>query len=333
MKTAFFRTVPVFLLAFGAFCAPAFAQTESAGEAAAMDPETLQRGIDNINTQIEHRQERITELTNDIITLDGRIEGRVTKIVDMLKNITDSQESQIRVAKTKEQIIEGLRNSIQYYDTKRRELKSETMKKQPRLTRDELFDDIGVFDGKIETRVNQIVELANSLHTHEDVDKWTVAYEDDDRGWRDDYYRRRNPKFYHDRKQTTNTEQTRGQLTEELRNSINRIDVRNRDINETLKKDITPQYRQMLEAELDRNMATIENREAQILDLATSTKPAAEAIGRNQILRIEDIIEDMGEDLRNDFNDLFADYAELNQERAALKTLNEMLEKYQGTAK
>ncbi len=314
-----------------ALFAPAPAQTGAAEKAETLDTETLKRGIANLQAHADSRETRITELTNDIMTLDGRIETRVDKIVETLKGITDSDQSGTNVARTKADIIEGLKRSIEYYDTKRRGLKSETMKRAPKMTRDDLFSDIGVFDERIEKRIGQILELANSLHTHEDIDKWKYTYDDSWIG--DGYSRTRNPEYYHNRKQTQGTEQTKGQLVEELNGSIDRIDSRNRDIRETLKKEITPQYREMLDTELEKNEGTIAARRSQIADLTLSKQGYAEPMGRTQMSRVEDLIEDMTKDLRRDFNALFENYAELNQERAGLKTIREQLTKYQGMLK
>lgn len=304
---------------------PIPARAQGDAKTASPSPDQLKKSIATLEQHAETRELRATELTNDIMSMDTRIESRIDRIVKMLEGVTDGSESQVRVAQLKQRAIEGLKNTIEYYDQKRRGLKSETMERDPKITRETLFSDIGVFDNRIEKRVNQILELAESMQSHEDYEKWRTVNDDSYWGWGG--YRERNPKYYENRKQVVQTEKTRKQLTEELNGSIDRLDRRNREIRETLKKNITDQYREMLTTELDQNTELIESRQIQKEELTMARDPNTEAIGRDQALGIESMIEDMAEDLRRDWDSLFRIYAELNQERIALKTINDQLAK------
>ena len=295
------------------------------------DAKRARAAVATLERHIESREHRAAELTEDIITKDKRIESRIDRIIETLEGVTDSTESQVRVTQMKEKAIGGLKRTIEYYDQKRRGLKTETMERDPKITRDTLFSDIGKFDGRIEKRVEQILELSKSMQTHKDYEKWRTVQDDSYWGWGG--YRERNPKYYQNRKEVRHTDQSRKELTGELDASIDRLDRRNRDINEKLKKDISDQYREMLTAELEKNTNLIEMREVQKNELAVNKDPQTDAIGRGQALNIESMIEDMGEDLERDFYAMFAIYAELNQERTALKSLRAQLEEYKAMAK
>jgi hypothetical protein len=255
---------PFFALLLG-LTLPALAQdtTETVEEVTVIEdhsPEEVAARIAELQTYLGHRQERAAELATDMMGLDKRIESRISRIVGMLDGITDSLESSRRVSEMKKRAIDGLKGTIAFYDQKRRNLEEETRQRDPRITRDELFDDIGKFDNRIDKRVNQILDLAKSMQSHKDYDKWSVVQDGRSSRWGDDYYRTRNPRYYQNRQESTTTAQEVSQLTGEIKAGIERIDRANRDIQEKLKANVTPQYRQMLLDELDRNNGIIETR-------------------------------------------------------------------------
>ncbi|MEM8955669.1 MAG: hypothetical protein AAGD22_16060 [Verrucomicrobiota bacterium] len=325
------KTSPIALTLSLGLTLSAFTQTETetvTEEVTVVEghsPEEVAARIQELETYLTHRQERATELTNDMIDLDDRIENRIGKIVGMLDGITDSLDSAQRVSQMKKAAIAALESTIQDYDRRRQALQEETRQRNPRISREELFSDIGKFDERIDKRVDQMLDLAKSMQSHKDYDKWSVVYGGG--GWWDDgYYRSRNPRYYHNRSESRNTQQEVKQLVDEIKVGIERLQRSNRDIEEKLKANITPQYRAMLEDELERNNGIIETRESQMEDLVMSQNPDTQTVGRNQALNIESMIQDMAEDIEHDNNALFQLYHELNLEREAINQINQKLQ-------
>ncbi len=303
-----------------AFLLPAVSLAQ---DAAQHTPEEIAAAIENVNRHIESRQLRATELTNDLISLDGRVETRIDKVVAILEGITDSEQSQIQVALMKERVIEGLKSTIQTYDEKRRAIQEEVDQRDPRLTREELFSDLGKFDERVDKRVEQIIGLTKSMQEHKDYPKMKTVESGGYWGW--DSYEVKNPEYQSNVKQVLHTEAETKEIAAEIDAAIARLESQNRDFDEKLKKDITDKYREMLTYEKNRNLAIIAEREAQKEDLLTDQSPGGDKVGSDQARQIQDMLEDMAGDLRRDFDQTFNLYRELNEERATLKTLNEQL--------
>ncbi len=284
------------------------------------------RAQSTLERHIENRERRIAELTQDIIRANERIESDIDSILSELKKVTDSNDSQTNVARIKEKVIAGLIKSIEVYDQKRRAARTEAMKKQPKIDRDTLFGDEGKFDERIEKRVGQILGLANTLEEDKDYQRWLVEYRGSRRwGRNNDRSYRRNPDYLRNRKEGARTKTMKKELATELEASIKRLDTANRSIKEKLKLKMTDDYRQLLTSDLERNEGLISEREKQIEELLADNSAPTTKISRDRAHDIGHMIEDMADDLRREFNGLFATYAELNLEREALKKLRDRL--------
>jgi len=85
-----------------------------------MSMEERKASVVQLTKNIEAREERLQELVSDIKTLDDRTEKRIDNIVETLKNTADSESSKTRITRLKGEAINGLRKSIQAYNTERR---------------------------------------------------------------------------------------------------------------------------------------------------------------------------------------------------------------------
>ncbi len=225
-----------------------------------IDIEARRQSIVNLEQHIVEREARLAEISEDIIRLDNRIEERVGKIVDKLKTLKDSKDSKLRVAQTKEQVIAGLREAIQAYDITRRRLKEELAKANPAVPKDTLTSDVKVFDEKIEKRVDQIMAITNSLATHKDYAKYIRTRRSGRWGGTST---RKNPDYYHNRKQTTRSNQDRKAIGDAIMDSIEDLQRKNRDLETKLKTGNLPEVqRSLLREERDTNDELIARRES-----------------------------------------------------------------------
>jgi hypothetical protein len=305
---------------------PVAAQESPSAAAAApieLSAEELVQRIPLVEAQIEDRELRAVELTNDIISLDKRIEGRIDRVLKMLKGMKDSNESGTRVVRLKKEALAGLANTIDVYDSKRRDMKMEAYARDPKIEREELFKSVARYDERIEKRVNQILDLAKTFTEHKNYSKYIHSHSGGHWGGST---RRRNPAYSQNRSQTIHTEQTRQQLIDALKKSIESVDIRNRSIRERMRSEMTDQFRVLLEEELEHNGALIEVREQQIVGLLKGPSGGGKAVSTRVVMTTEKMIEELVVDIRADSDDLFAGIRELTEEKAYLKYLRERLE-------
>ncbi|MEC8825502.1 MAG: hypothetical protein VXX36_06915 [Verrucomicrobiota bacterium] len=95
----------------------------------------------------------------------------------------DSKESGARVVRMKEETIEGHRESIRLYGSKRRELKLEVYSRDPSINRDTFFSAMDKYDTLIEKRVDQIPELAETSGADKDLLNYEYSRSSGWRGW------------------------------------------------------------------------------------------------------------------------------------------------------
>ncbi len=294
-------------------------RTEGLAGVESNPPETLNQKINTLKQHIAYREERLSELTSDMLSLDVRTEKRVDTILKSITTVTDSLDSKTNVARTKQDAIVALKACAERYKDRRKSLKMETLKRNPRISRNDLFEDIDHFDNHTDTRIKQIISIVNSMQQHQDYEKW--------RGY-DGFYLWRNDNFYHNRQEVLYTEKERKKLTNELRNDIEAVERRNREIRRILESKITPQYRTMLMEEMDKNLAKIDTREANIEKIAFPDPPKTKPVGRAQAYNIESVVGKMAHDLDRDCRIIWQTYIEINRERQALKGLRAKLAIY-----
>ncbi|MGI9240914.1 MAG: hypothetical protein ACR2RV_08935, partial [Verrucomicrobiales bacterium] len=181
LKQTNYRTAAACCVALSGLSLSLSAQTAPAPATAPMSMEDRRASIANLENHIAEREERLGELREDIRTLDTRVEKRVDRLVDVLVKSKDSNSSKVSVVRTKEKAIEGLRNTIKYYDQKRRSIR-QALGKQSAIS-DDLAEDVKKIDARIEKRVDQIMELTKSFTPGQDVKKYDESSNSWGWGW------------------------------------------------------------------------------------------------------------------------------------------------------
>jgi chromosome segregation ATPase len=286
-----------------------------------IDLAARKESVVNLEAQIALREARLAELGQDIVTLDGRIEKRVDSLVKMLADTRDSQDSKTKVSKIKQDAIEGLRRGIDLYVAKRKEV-AERVKKGD----DAALGDLGKFNTRIATRVDQIVELSKSFPAHEDVKK----YESDGGDYWNGYYyenSRISDEWKQNRRDNSQSKVQRDEVTTAIREGIARLDQRQRALKDALEnRNPSTSTRKLYTQELGQIDAQLENLNAQLTEVSMPTGGAAtrqpsldEAIDMGQLL------EDGRKDLRSDVSTLFRLYDGFDKERMRISEMKENL--------
>ena len=284
--------------------------------------EELKKSVADLEKQIAARQERATELTNDMLALDTRVEKRVDGIIDSLDEVTDSRETRDKVEEVKRKAMVALRKCTKHYETNRNAVRAEIEKDDPRVTREELFKDLGKFDQRLGKRVDQVVELIGSLQQPEEYERWSYKHDSGLGGYGSDDDTR-DPNFYGNKRASKRTKRMRDQVQKELRESISRLDSQNQAIRNRLDGDVSPEYKKVLEDEQTANQDRIDALELSITKLTIPEESNTTPIGKKQGKVLDTLVRDMAEDLERDCDSIFRVYRELNQERKALKVLGE----------
>lgn len=316
-------------------CAAIFAATFAIGTITAEEAPSrsaTEARIATLEKQIEAREKRATELTNDMLALDDRTETRVDSILQSLEGISDSRETQDKVADIKRKAMVALRTCTKHYESKRKAVSEEIKKTDPRVTREDLFGDLGKFDDRIQKRIDQVIGLTSSLQQPEDYERWSFKHQsglgsigDDDAP--------RDPNFYRNRRIAKKTGKMREKLESEFKASITRLDKENRELGKLLAGDVSEEYREALESEIEANQKRIDGLQADIADVTAPQKKETTPIGRKQKGTVENLVRDMAEDLERDCDAVFRIYRELNQERKALRNLRVELGEQQALLK
>ncbi len=161
-RRQFSRAILNSLFAVGIMLTPvAFGgNTESPG---VMDIDARRASVVNLEQHIDQRQQRLDELLEDIKTLDGRLEKRVEQVIGIVARVKDSNESKVRIARTKADVIGGLREMAEYYKRKRDGLREQLRQANPNVPREDLEQGIRILDERIERRIEQALVLAKNF--------------------------------------------------------------------------------------------------------------------------------------------------------------------------
>ena len=299
---------------------------EAPKEGEPMNKEQLEYSIWFVNQHIETRKKRAQEIGEDLRRQDKRIEERIDRILKILADNRDSADSSTRMAVMKMDGVEGLQKTIEYYNFRRRLLKEDFMRPNPQFDRDLILEDLDVFNARVEKRVKQILDLAKTMEGYKNIDRYKSYGRG---GYWGGHYVVRNPEYYQNRKQTRRTDMTQKNIAEEIDKEVRLLKVTERQITDTLKHEITQQYRDLLEGELERIRGVIRTRENQMQGLITANaNPGGRRVGKKQADNIQSLVEDISKDLKRDFYAMFEDYGRLNKERSQLKVLYTQLDGY-----
>lgn len=302
-------------------------QAQDEAKPAEYDMAARRQSIVTLEKHIKEREDRLSRIAEDIVRLDTRIENGVSAVVDHLKVISDSSESKSRIASKKNEVIAGLRKVIEFYDSKRRRLKEEAAKANPAISSDILASDIKVFDAKIEKRVDDIMELANSMTNHQDYDKYVKTLRKR-RGGLNNYKMstRKNPEYEQNKQDAARSNQERKELADAVSKSIESLDRRNRDAETKIKTSkLSEGQLALLTEERDLTAELIARRQEQLEQLQNPVDVSTTEATIEESHDIDKLVTDAADDLRQDFDTMFGYYSELNGRRAQLKKLEDNL--------
>lgn len=298
-----FRPVVPALTILALLAASLTAAAQAPAPAAAPAPEpAVSPELARAQAMLAQSQAKTEALQQEMLALDDQIDARINELVELLKGARDSTESKTKVMDVKKKTIESLEKFLQAYNRERGRRLGELQRPAPAAKQEELQQQVAAIDSKIDQRVNEIVELAASMSTHEDLQRYETHYAD----WgvakiETDEYRA-------NKKQRSRANQTQSQVAEELEKAIAGLE---RDI--ALVPQRLPRDRQ--EAELARLNGLLEQRRTELRTLESAYPEKGRQVGKREADRLMDDLHDTQQKVRALWNQLLAKANVLSTER------------------
>ncbi|MGB6223644.1 hypothetical protein [Haloferula sp.] len=283
-----------------------------------------------LKQNIEAREERLNELVSDIRTLDARTEKRIDKFVASLTGLQDSESSKTRISQLKSQVIEGLRKSIQSYATERRKiynrLTQDGNSNADAAREDALTKEMGLVDARIQKRVDQIVELAKSMPTGKDVDKYEADSESYHNGWYQENSRISSAWRQNQRQQSA-TKVEIDELRKALQSNISDLENQRMQIAAAIKNQrMSAAEKSIQEQELGRLDARLESRRNELMQLTMpSTDPSGEPTDKNTADNLLQMFQNARGDVANDQWSIIQKFNEAVDERETILAMKQNL--------
>lgn len=296
-----------------------------------MTMEEREASVVRLEERIKERRERLTEISEDALRLDDRLETKVDRIVNKLASLKDSQSSRRRISAIKMQAMEGLVNDAKNYQRKRAELVRELQKSKPSQPGDLVQKDVSLVDQRVEKRIAQVLKLSNSFTQEEDVKKYTSTGSGRSYnygGW-DGWYSNEkvDEKWRQNRRDKSMNKRQRDAVHEGLKKSLAEYERLLATADRKLAaKNNSEEYTELLKSEKKHYEDVIAIREKQLGDFVVVDQPATEPVSQRVALDIEEALDDAISDFDSDVRHIKQKYAEIVAERRQIAKLEQNLE-------
>lgn len=238
--------------------------------------------------QVYAQEKRVIDLYNQVVAVDAQVEDAVDQIVAMLKQSRDSVDSKSRVLVNKEKAIDALTESITQYEQKRSMRLAELEGGKGYLSTDNLMEDVTQLDEKIDRRVDQVLELVASFTQSEGYTQYEETYK---KAGGQKYLKtqRLNPEFVHNKKVVQRADHKTRQVIQEIKDSITKLEQKNAELNDRLRRMMPVEQKKALQDEMQRNNEMIAKRRQQLADLEDKAKsqPAEQVLDRKEARNLE----------------------------------------------
>ncbi|MCE9613675.1 MAG: hypothetical protein K8T26_05320 [Lentisphaerae bacterium] len=308
---------------------PALGQTPAAPAPATLDPQ-----IAMLQQHVALQEEKVRALTADMIAIDQGVEREVTRMVDDLAALSDSDDSDTKIATQKRETIAALKRCIDFYRKLREERKAQLLHPTYLNVSDEdLKQDMARLDERTEARVEQILQVTESLAQAPEIaraDRYETAENGRRLGLTDAY--RQSERLHQ------NSETTVNKVSEGLEKDKARLTAENARLNQQLSMTRDPDTVEFLKSSIAWNEELIVRRTEQAAAVTSGTATTSPA-GSDYAGNAKDpqpVTRKAANELDREFDaarlDIKAQYQKLltlktrrDQERAQLKRLNDKL--------
>lgn len=261
----------------------------------------------------------IQSLTEEILAIDGEIERRVNQLVSMMVGVTDSTDSGRKIANQKEELMQGLKRSIDWYRQERAKRQSDLTAGYQRVPAQDLEKGIEVLDEKVEKRIEQILAVSASLAGHKDIKKYEQSYD----SWDGEWDRRVSDEYRQNKRVSGKTTRAQEDIRKGLERSSQQLDQERADLQRRITITRDPETRAVLEKQLARTEETIARRRDQTVEtFSGSSATAGRTVSSREATSMDRLMRDMVEEIQHDFRRLEGLVNQLSVERQRLNQLS-----------
>jgi uncharacterized protein YkwD len=181
---------------------------------------------------------------------------------------------------------------------------------------------IAAFDARIEKRTQQILALNKSMPSHKDYERYTAS----GGGWYGSDYRV-NENYEQNQRMTSHSNTQRDAIIKQLEASIARLDRQSRTLKTQIAATQDPLQRSTLNEELQKNDALIAERRQQKLETLKPSSTPTRSVALKEAMDMDKAMQTAINELRSEFNTLFARYNAFLLELSSLHATENALAK------
>jgi hypothetical protein len=293
-----------------------------AQEATPPTKQDCENAMQVVQRAVDGQLDRVQTVQAKLKATDEQIERRVSRIVDYLCTVTDSQKSGTRIIAAKEDVLQGLKNTVDVYARERDTRLAALGRASNRLTEEDLVHDITRLNDRIEKRVQQALAITMSLPAEKDVPQITETY------YGDGVTVQANPEYTRNKMMSGRSNQIRKRVSQALQASVQRLENSNRELERNLQSAKTEAEQKFLQDFIKRNRELSQKRRDDVMRILTDTLPATKELdGRAADELVRQIQTDRLE-AKKDGNEWMRLKGEWDSERSKLRDEEARLARY-----
>lgn len=290
-----------------------------------------ERVIAEMSAVVASDTKKVKDKTDELLKMDESIENKIDKLVATLGTLKDSQDSGNRIENNKKKLIEGLQNSIDFYQKRRAQKQHDIQWERSDYKREDLGGDMSFLNERIDKRVDQIIALTQSFTKHEDYDQYIYSQPRDSHG---NYYngvstfQTENPKYRHNKKVARVGENKRADIMEELQEGLDKLKRETKSMQDTLRgAGSRSQYDSQVK-QIEDNEKRMESLNEKIHSLATPSQGASSQTvgGKKAAHSLELMVREVVASIQKDYRTMLAKKSDLDLARTRLNTLRAQLD-------
>jgi len=253
--------------------------------------------------QIEYLKKKVAESeavvnkhVEKLRAKDAEIEKGINDIIRLISSVKDSKASKTRITNVREDVIDGLNKSVEFY-RQRRASRVQVLRNNSATMKDAEGDKIIAFlDKLIDKRIEQILYITGTMTTRRE---WTedekYDYVNDGDGYR--IKAGKSDEFVRHRKNLSKSNLTRKKTDQILEKNRLEIERENRKLETLLKSQLTDADREATQEQIIKNNKRLAEQRKETTKMVNYGRESGRAVGRSEAFETDKEVERMAEEV------------------------------------